>query len=238
MTEWAAKRFWKEARVAQVEGGYGVTLDGRPVRTPHRTALAVPSAAMAAALAEEWNAQGDRIDPGAMPVTRAANSAVDKVAPQIGAVAEMLAEYGGTDLLCYRAESPASLVTRQDAAWDPFIDWAARDLGAPLNVGAGVMHIAQPEASLRALRAAVDRLDAFELTALHDLVTLSGSLVLALAAERGLHPPSHLWTVSRVDEIYQAELWGHDEEAEAAAAERQSAFENAHRFLRLHRQGG
>lgn len=238
MSEWAAKRFWTETMVVPQDGGFGIELDGRPVRTPAKAGLVVPSEAMAQAVAAEWDAQGEKIDPSHMPMTRSANAALDKVIPQQAEVAAMLCEYGSTDLLCYRAESPAALVARQAEAWDPLLDWAREALEAPLTTAAGVMYVAQPETSLAALRRAVDGLDAFELTALHDLVSLSGSLVIGLAAARAHQSAPELWPMSRIDETFQAEQWGVDEEAAAAEAVKRQAFEHSAEFLRLHREGG
>jgi chaperone required for assembly of F1-ATPase len=235
MTEWAARRFWTEAAVKETEGGHAVALDGRPVRTPARVPLVLPSRALAEAVAQEWQDQPETIDPLAMPLTRAANSAIDRVAPARAAVIAMLADYGETDLLCYRAEAPGTLADRQAAGWDPMLDWAAQALGARLVCGAGVMHVAQPEASLRALRAALEPLGAFELTGLHDLVTLSGSLILGLAAERRAQAPQRLWELSRIDETWQAEQWGEDAEAAAAAEDRRRSFLRAARFIALAR---
>jgi chaperone required for assembly of F1-ATPase len=235
MTEWAARRFWTEAAVEETEGGHTVALDGRRVRTPARTPLVLPSRPLAEAVAHEWQEQPETIDPLAMPLTRAANSAIDRVAPARTSVIAMLADYGETDLLCYRAEAPATLAERQAAAWDPMLDWAAEDLGARLVCGTGVMHVAQPDASLRALCAALESLDAFELTGLHDLVTLSGSLILGLAAERGADAPHRLWELSRIDEIWQAEQWGEDAEAAEAAEDRRRSFLRAARFVALAR---
>jgi len=168
-----------------------------------------------------------------MPLTRAANSALEKVLPQHAAVAQMLAEYGGTDLLCYRAESPEALVARQAAAWDPWLAWARDALGAPLVQARGVMHVPQPQQSLDRLAARVAAEDAFRLTALHDLVTLSGSLILALAvADRALDP-AEAWDISRIDETWQEEQWGRDDDAHAMAERRCAAFLSAERLLRL-----
>lgn len=228
-----ARRFWTEVAVAPAEGGFTLALDGRPVRTPAKAALVLPTAALAEAVAGEWRAQGERIAPESMPLTRAANSAVDKVTPQHAAVAAMLAGYGGTDLICYRAEGPEALAARQAAAWDPWIDWARAELGAPLSAIAGVIHQPQPEPGQRALRAHVAALDPFRLTALHDLVTLSGSLVLGLAVQRGALPAGDAWTLSRIDETWQQEQWGVDSEAEQAAEEKRAAFLLADRLNRL-----
>ena len=137
MSEWAPRRFYKDATVETAEGGFIVHLDGRPLRTPGKAPLVVPSRGIAEAMAEEWRAQDEKIDPRTMPFTRTANSAIDKVAPQHPEVADMLAEYGDSDLLCYRAESPAELVARQAERWDPLLDWAAREMGARLEPRAG-----------------------------------------------------------------------------------------------------
>ncbi|ETX14955.1 ATPase [Roseivivax halodurans JCM 10272] len=235
MSEWAAKRFWTAASAEEVEGGHAVRLDGRAVKTPAKAALVVPSRAMAEAIAEEWQAQDERIDPRTMPVTRGANAAIDRVRPQHGEVADMLAAYGDSDLLCYRADAPAELVERQEAAWDPLLDWAAEACGARLAPRTGVMHEGQDPAALERLRTEVHALDAFALAAFHDLVSLTGSLVLGLAAERKAFDPEALWAASRIDEIWQQELWGEDEDALAAAEAKRLAYLDAVRFLSLTR---
>jgi chaperone required for assembly of F1-ATPase len=233
MTAWAAKRFWTDAIPEPCDGGFTVRLDTRLVRTPLKTPLVLPTKAMADAIAAEWQAQTGKIDPATMPCTRAANSAIDKVAPQFDEVVEMLAAYGGTDLLCYRATGPDALIARQATAWNPLLDWAATALGAPLNTTAGVMHIPQPDSSLAALQAQVARLTAFQLAAFHDLVAISGSLLLALAVIHGRLSADEAWTLSRIDEDWQAELWGEDEDATALAALKRAAFLQADRFFAL-----
>lgn len=233
MSGWKAKRFWQAASVVPEGAGWGVRLDGRAVRTPAKAALVVPTEAMAQAIAAEWDAQAGEVAPATMPVTRAANSAVDKVTPQFDGVAAMLADYGGTDLLCYRAEGPEPLVARQAAAWDPLLDWAAREFGAPLTVGRGVVPVAQPAGSLERLAAAVRAHDAFRLTALHDLVAISGSLVIGLAVARGRLSAAEGWAASRIDETWQAELWGADAEAAEAETVKRAAMAEAARFLAL-----
>ena len=233
MSEWKTRRFWTQAEVAAVEGGYEVRLDGRPIRTPGKLPLVLPTRALAQAVAAEWDAQADAIDPGAMPMTRAANSAIERVAPQIDAVADMLADYGGTDLLCYRADHPVELAVRQAQDWNPWVDWARDDLGAPLRVTQGVIPVAQDRAALDRLRARLRRLSPWQLTALHDLVTLSGSLVLGLAVLEGRLDAGAAHRLSRIDEEHQAEIWGRDEEAEAAAAGQLEALRNAARLLSL-----
>ena len=233
MSGWKAKRFWKQATVEPEGAGWGVRLDGRPVKTPAKSPLVVPTEAMARAIAAEWDAQQAEVRPATMPVTRAANSAIDKVTPQFAAVAAMLADYGGTDLLCYRAEGPVPLVERQRAAWDPLLDWAAQHLGAPLACATGVLPVAQAPDSLARLTAEVQEFDPFRLTALHDLVAISGSLVIGLAVARGRIGVDAGWLASRIDEHWQAEQWGADDEATAAEAVKRAAMADAARFLML-----
>jgi chaperone required for assembly of F1-ATPase len=235
MSEWAAKRFWTRAEAAEAAGGYGVRLDGRAVRTPAKAELVVPTQALAQEIAAEWDAQEGVIAPATMPFTRAANAAIDRVAREREAVAGMLAEYGGSDLLCYRAESPAELVARQAEAWDPLLDWAESALSARLRTTCGVMHLEQDRDTLARLHDEVRLLDIWALTAFHDLVSLSGSLVIGFAALRDHAPVQALWQVSRIDESWQAEQWGSDEEAEAVAQRKENDFLNAKRFHDLSR---
>lgn len=235
MSEWKARRFWKTALVRPVENGFEIFLDDRPLRTPGKQPLVLPVEGLARAVAQEWDAQEDVIDPNSMPLTRAANSAIEKVTPQFAAVADMLAEYGGTDLLSYRADQPAELVRRQAEAWDPLVDWAARDLRAPLRITHGVIPVAQDPQVLARLRRHLDDLDPLGLTALHDLVTLPGSLILGLAVVRGRIDATEAFRLSRIDEDFQIERWGQDEEAQAAAESRRTAMLNAERLWRLSR---
>ncbi|TRW97429.1 ATPase [Paracoccus sp. M683] len=237
MTEWKARRFWKAATLRDTGAGYEVLLDDKPLRTPGKLPLILPTEAMARAIAEEWDAQTDVIDPNSMPLTRAANSAIEKVAPQFNAVADMLGEYGGTDLLCYRASEPDALIRMQAKDWDPLIDWAATHLRAPLQITHGVIPVAQDPAALQQLRDRIGALDAFGLTALHDLVTLPGSLLLGLAVLQGRLTADQAFALSRLDEEYQASRWGRDEEADDAARNRQQAMQSAERFWHLSRRG-
>ena len=208
-------------------------LDGRPVKTPAKTLLVVPTEALAQAIAAEWDAQQGEIKPDTMPYTRTANSAIDKVAVQFDDVATMLSAYGGSDHLCYRATGPEPLVARQAAAWDPLLAWAAQSLDLHLTVTAGIMHVAQPEAALARATALVAALNPFQLAAFHDLVALSGSLVLALAVIHGRLDPDTAWRLSRIDEDWQIEEWGEDEEAAELTAVKQAAFLQAARFYGL-----
>lgn len=236
MSEWKARRFWKAASVRPAGAGWEVVLDDRPLRTPGKQPLVLPTEALARAVAAEWDAQADVIDPNRMPLTRAANSAIEKVTPQFHDVATMLAEYGGTDLLSYRADAPEELARAQAEGWDPLIDWAATELRAPLRITHGVIPVPQDPAALLKLHAEVAALDAFGLTALHDLVTLPGSLVLGLAVIRGRIDAESAHALSRIDEEFQAQRWGRDEEADAAAAARLAAMRDSERFWQLSRR--
>lgn len=232
-SEWKARRFWSSVSIAEEERGHAILLDARRLKTPGKAPLVVPSRALAEALAAEWDTQQDQIRPECMPLTRAVNTAIDGVAPRRAAVIDEIAGYGGSDLLCYRAPAPKSLRMQQARAWDPLLHWAEADLGAPLVPVTGVMPHPQPEASLSALRAEVARFTPFGLVGLHDLVALSGSLVIGLATALGRDTPIALWQVSRLDEEWQAEQWGQDAEAGALAAERRAGFEQAARLLAL-----
>ncbi|MGH1578438.1 ATP12 family chaperone protein [Planktotalea sp.] len=227
------KRFWDAADAVEVEGGFTVHLDGRPIRTPGKALLNVPSLAMAEAMAKEWDAQDKEINPETMPVTKSANSAVDKVTPQFAAVADMLAEYAGTDLLCYRAAQPVELTNRQAQRWDPLLEWCAQTFDARLKPVSGIMFAAQPGESLIKLSAVVHAMSPFELTGMHDLITLPGSFVLGLAAIRDYANPDDLWELSRLDERYQQEQWGIDEDAEEMADTKRKAFKHAYNFYQM-----
>ena len=237
MSGWKAKRFWKEVTVAEAEGGHTVFLDARPIRTPAKAPLLLPSRSMAEAIAAEWDAVEGAVDPRVMPVTRRANAAIDKVAVQFDEVAQLIADYGGSDLLCYRAEGPAALAEAQARAWDPWLDWAADTYGARLTVTRGVVPVKQPAECLGRLAAAVRGTSPFQLTALYDLVGLSGSLILGLAATRDEFDAESLWTLSRLDEDWQIAQWGEDEEASANAARKRADFLQARHFWELSRPG-
>ncbi|ATY33702.1 ATP12 family chaperone protein [Sphingomonas psychrotolerans] len=224
------RRFWKDVTV---EPGNGIALDTRPVRTPGRATLTVPTRALAEAIAEEWRAVGDTLDPRAMPLTGLANAAIDHVAPDPAAFAAGLAAYGESDLLYYRAEEPAALVDRQAAAWDPLLDWARGRYDVHFEPTAGVMHHAQPEATVARLGEAVAALDAFRLAALSPVVTISGSLVAALALIEDAATPEAVWQAAHIDEDWQAERWGEDTLAVQAREARRVDFDAGVRFLGL-----
>lgn len=233
MSVWTARRFWSAATVEARVGGHAVLLDGRPVRTPLKVPMLLPSAGLALEVAAEWQAQGETVNPATMPFTRTANSAIDTVIPQFVTVAAGIAVYGASDLLCYRATDPEGLVQRQARGWDPLLAWAATELGAPLSQTSGIMPVAQPSASLAGLGDRVGALTPFQLAAFHDLVALSGSLVLGLAVASGRLSAAEAWSRSRIDEDWQAELWGVDEDAAVIAALKGEAFLTADRFFAL-----
>jgi chaperone required for assembly of F1-ATPase len=204
------RRFYERAEVAEGEGGFGVLLDGRPVKTPARRALAAPTRALAAALAAEWEAQRDVVDPANMPLTRLANSILDGVADAPAAVAAEAEKYLASDLVCYRAEGPERLVARQAGAWDPIIGWARGALGARFVLAQGMVFVAQPAAALRAAGAALPR-DPWRLGAFHAVTTLTGSALIALAVLNGRLTVEKAWRAAHVDEDWNMDFWGRDE---------------------------
>ena len=213
----AIKRFYKEAKAVELAepapGGHGVALDDRPIKTPARAAVLLPNRALAAAVAEEWAAQGEQVVPASMPLTSLVCTAIDVVAARHDEVAAELAGYGETDLICYRASEPRELVARQTESWQPLADWAAQELGAPLAVTSGLRPVAQREKTLAALQRAVAAHGAFELTALASAVQAAGSLVIGLALSRGRLSAEAAFEAAELDATYQMELWGEDEEA-------------------------
>jgi chaperone required for assembly of F1-ATPase len=233
MTGWAPKRFWTDVTVDGGAGGFSVLLDGKPIRTPAKAPLALPTAALAEAVAEEWARQDSVLRPETMPMTRLANTALDRVTPEFDAVAAIVAAYAETDLLCYRAEGPEALRRLQAEGWDPLLDWAAEAYGARLVPTFGVVPVDQPAPSLDRLAAAVRSRSPWQLTALHELVSLTGSLVLGLATAGEVRSPDTAWALSRIDEEWQAAQWGRDSEADAAAERRREEFMEAVRFTRL-----
>ncbi len=236
MTGWqTSRRFWTRAEAAPVHGGWTVALDGKPVRTPGHAAFVTPGRALAEASVAEWAGQGATIDPATMPVTRAINTAIDRVAPHHAAVAGEIAGYGAADLLCYRAQHPEALAALQAQAWDPLLAWARTRHHAPLICAAGIIHVAQPPDSLARLQSAVAARDAFGLTALCELVSLTGSLIIGLAVDEGQLPLAQAWEASHVDERFQASQWGEDADAAAALALKRADFEQAARFGALAR---
>ncbi|MGQ4272929.1 ATP12 family chaperone protein [Terrihabitans sp. B22-R8] len=230
-----AKRFYENATVQAADEGFAVLLDGRPVRTPARTIVATPWRALSEALAGEWAAQAEFINPSTMPLSRIVNSAIDGVAREVESVRAEIVKYAGSDLLCYRAEGPERLVERQSRAWDPVLAWARDDLGARFVLAEGVMFTDQPGDAVRAVERALEDLDVFRLAATHVATTLTGSSLLALALLRGHLPVEEAWAAAHVDEDWTNELWGSDEEAELRRARRFEEMQAAARILSLSR---
>lgn len=227
------KRFYKAVAIEPREEGFAILLDGRPVRTPAKRQLALSVEALAEAVAAEWEGQGERIDPATMPLTRLVNTALDAVADNMDEVANDIAGFAASDLLCYRAEAPAALVRRQAEAWDPLLAWARSALGADFAVQTGLMPIDQPAHAVASVRRALGRLDALSLAATHVLTTLTGSAILAVAHVEGRLSLEEAWSAATVDERWQCEQWGRDAEAEARTAERLAEATAAARCLRL-----
>ncbi len=203
------RRFYAQASVAKETDGYAVRLDGKPVHSPARRILAAPTRALAEAMAAEWQAQRDVIDPSTMPLTRLANAIIDGVADRPEPVAAEIVKYCGSDLLFYRARNPAELVERQRRHWDPVLAWAAHALGQRFVLGEGVVHVAQPEQALAAIHAAIPD-DPWRLGALHAATTLLGSALLALALAYGKLSVDEAWQAAHVDEDWNMEEWGRD----------------------------
>ncbi len=229
----AIKRFYREVGVASGASGHGVTLDGRAVRTPQKAELSLPTRALAEAVAGEWAAQEGEIKPQTMPMMQLASTAIDRVRPRRDAVIGEIASYAETDLLCYRADGPVGLVTRQAAEWQPMLDWASGRFAAPLTVTEGVMPVAQPRAAVAALHAAVAGCDEFVLAALYNLTIASGSLVLALAVRDSAMDPESACDASQLDEEWQASEWGRDPAAESRRERARAEILSAARFLAL-----
>ncbi len=222
------KRFWTDVSIVEVEGGYGVMLDERPLKTPARVPLAVPSLALADAIAAEWEAAGATVDPRAMPMTGLANAAIDRGGEELVAG---IVRYAESDQFCYRADGPTPLVERQAEAWDGLLGWARRRFDVDFTCCSGIIHVAQPPETIRKLGHEVEILDRFRLAALSPLVTIGGSLVAGLAVLEKAIPPEAAWEAVSLDERWQLEKWGSDAEAEAALDAKRRDFLAAARFL-------
>ncbi|MFM5906586.1 MAG: ATP12 family chaperone protein [Novosphingobium sp.] len=227
------KRFWKEAAAAPVDGGWQVMLDGRPLKTQGKRPQVVPGQALAAALAAEWAAQGEEIDPAGFVLRDMADYAIDVIAPDRAAAIGALLPYGDTDTLCYRADPGEALARRQDAVWEPLLQEAEGLWGVAFTRVSGVMHQPQSAETMARLRAVLDAQDDLTLAALRSLTGISSSLTIALLAADGAHGVDGLWQASELEELYQAELWGSDAEAEARQAKRLRDFTAAVRFAEL-----
>ena len=227
------KKFWTSAEAVREEDGWGVRLDGKPLRTPAHKPLVVPTEALGRAIAGEWDAVEDKVDPAAMPLTGLANAAIDRVEPDRQAFAAGLAKYGEGDLACYRAEGPSELRERQESRWDELLAWGRRRFDVDFRTTCGIVHVDQPPATVQQLAHAVTALDAFRLAGLAPLVTIGGSLVAALAVLEGALTAAEAWNAVTIDEQWQLEQWGSDTEAETALANRRRDFMAAASFLKL-----
>jgi chaperone required for assembly of F1-ATPase len=227
------KRVYRKVETGPVDGGWGVTLDGRTLRTPATQSLVLPSAALAAAIAAEWEAQQGDIRPPTMPLFRLAATALDRTSLQRGLVIRDTTNYAGTDLVCYRADQPPALAARQAAVWQPLTDWARMRYDAALAVTTGIVPTRQSDATLQAFAAAVAAQDDFRLTALHGLTAACGSLVIALALMEGRLGPDEAFAASQLDETFQIEAWGEDAEAAARREALAADIGAAARFLEL-----
>lgn len=226
------RRFYKEVSVGG-SAPFQVLLDGRQIKTPKKRPLSLPTRALADAIADEWREQGESIDPTRMLLTRFANTAIDAVADTLDAVADDIVAYAGSDLVCYRAETPTKLVELQAEHWDPIVAWANEALGTPFRVVFGIVHVAQPNAALAAYSEALRPHDAMRLAALHVITTLTGSALIALALDRDWITADAAWKAAHVDEDYEIANWGEDSEAIARRRGRRAEFDAANRFLAL-----
>lgn len=219
------KRFYKDASIEFRDGAYALLLDGRSARTPGRSPLAVPLVGVADVLAQEWQAQDENINPATMPMTRIVNSIIDGVEEARAEVVAEMVKYAGSDLLCYRANSPERLVKRQAELWDPVLEWAHDQIGARFVLSEGVMFVAQPETALSAIKRIFDaQSSAYAIGGLHVLTTLSGSVLIALAVAHKRLSVEEAWLAAHVDEDVQAEIWGADEEASVRRSRRYTEF--------------
>ena len=227
------RRFWKQAVTVERDGAWIIELDGKPVRTPARALLELPTEALANAVAEEWNAVGESLEPRSLPLTGLANAAIDRIAPDREAFVANLANYAQGDLVCYRAESPAALVARQQEHWDALLGWARRRFDIDFCTTSGITHVDQPAATVERLSHALAVLDPFRLAGLSPPVTIGGSLVAALAVLEEALSVDEAWEAVTVDDCWQLEQWGSDAEAEAALENRRKVFFAAAHFLTL-----
>jgi chaperone required for assembly of F1-ATPase len=230
------KRFYQAAAVAPATPGWQLHLDGKAARTPGRALLVLPNRALGEAVAAEWDSQTETIQPATMPLTRASNTVIDRVADHRGAVVAEIARYGETDLICYRAGFPADLVALQSETWDPLVVWASQRFDAALRVTIGINHAPQPERAVEALSAAVAAATDWQLAPLHTAVTITGSLVIGLALLEDHITADQAWAAGQLDELYQAARWGEDALAAQARAVRRADLDAAVRMMALLRR--
>ncbi len=227
------KRFWKNTSAEPASGGFAVFLDKRPLKTPLKNLMIVPTLPFASAIAAEWQLIDVKIQKHLMPFTRFAEAALDAAGTEYEEIVNNLAGYGETDLLCYRAEAPIELINRQAEIWDPLLDWAAKTLGAQLAQTRGIMAIEQDADTIKILSEQIRKFDLFQLSAFYDLVKISGSLIIALAVAKSYLSPATGWQISRLDDDWQIEQWGTDDEAQQLANTKQQDFLNAHKAMVL-----
>ena len=228
-----AKRFWKETSLKEDDLGFIIALDGREVKTPAGSAMRVPKPQLAASICQEWDSQGEEINPESMPMFKFTVTAIDRVTPQRGAIVQELANYGANDLLCYREASDQRLSDHQHQSWQPYLDWMAEAHAIALEVFTGIMPGDQPEAMKTAMRDLVDRHDDFTLAGLHSVVTCSGSLVLGLAADQKFQPIDSIFQAAFLDDLWQQDKWGYDADADQRLKNHQALLQNAHDYLEM-----
>ena len=233
MSEWKQKRFWKNVRVVSSEAGYFIKLDDKILKTPAKRQMMLPTEALAKKVASEWDEQVEEIDPTTMPFTKSANVALDKVSEQFEEVSSLISEYGDTDLLYYRADSPPELQKRQKTGWDPIVKWAENTFKVQINCGTGIVYIPQNEKLISEIRIKISSLNIFELTAFYDMVSITGSLILGLAIINGRLSADEAYQLSRIDEQWQLEHWGEDEEAQVASNKKNIAILHSEEFFAL-----
>ena len=228
----AHRRFYKDVSVTD---DLAIALDGRPVKTPLKAPLRLPTRALADAVAAEWAGQGEEIKPATMYLTKLANTAIDRVGIHREAIESEVLDYANSDLVCYRTDRPPDLVALQLRNWNPIVDWARTDLDAPFEVTSGIIHLPQPEAALSAFSMALKSLSDFELSAFYTIMTLTGSAIISMMLARRANTPDAAWTAAHVDEDYQIEHWGEDDEARDRRMARHTEFMTCCRFMELAR---
>jgi chaperone required for assembly of F1-ATPase len=233
MSEWKQKRFWKNAHVVSSETGYLIKLDDKILKTPAKKQMLLPTEALAKKVASEWGEQVEEIDPTTMPFTKSSNAALDKVSEQFEEVSSLLGEYGDTDLLYYRADSPPELQKRQKTGWDPIVNWAENTFKGQINCGTGIVYIPQDAKIFSEINIKINSLSIFELTAFYDMVSITGSLILGLAIINGRLSAEEAYQLSRIDEQWQLEQWGEDEEAQVASNKKNIAILHSEEFFAL-----
>ena len=235
MSEWTKKRFWRVVSIKLDDKlhGYKITLDEKILNTPCKRPIVMPTKKMADLVVSEWVSIKREINPEEMPYTRFVNSSIDKIEPQLNDIRKLLLEYGDCDLVCYRAESPQVLIDRQELAWGGIIEWAKKELNVHLKVFNGVIHSSQPIKSILELEKHIFELSVFQLCALHELVTISGSLILSLAVTKGFLSENTAWEASQVDEQWQTDQWGIDIDAQTVCEEKRASFFHAAQFFKV-----